>query len=111
MATKRSPKQKIQERAVPMEWDFPEDVGSAYATNMLVQATEQEFFVSFFETRPPVILKPEDIETIKSLRAECVARIIISPDRMAEFVKVLKQQLDNFNARKKSKGRSNGAAK
>jgi hypothetical protein len=76
---------------------------------MIVQAAEQEFYLSFFEIAPPVILGPADIGKIEEVRAECVARIIITPERMAKFIDVMQQQLDNFNRKKSGKGGSNGA--
>jgi len=87
-----------------MLWDSTDDVFSVYATNILVQATEQEFYVSFFEARPPFIFVPEDIEKLESVRAECVARVIISPERMTAFLNVMQQQLDAFNRKKGKSG-------
>lgn len=75
---------------------------------MLVQAAEQEFYLSFFEIQPPIILSPEDVGAIENVRAECIARIIITPERMAKFIEVMQQQLDNFNRKKDGKGGSNG---
>lgn len=77
---------------------------------MLAQAGEHEFYVSFFETPPPVIITPEDVNKLEGVRAECIARIVIAADRMAEFVKVLGRQLDTYNEKKKAAGaKSNGA--
>jgi hypothetical protein len=86
--------------AVPLEWDVPDDLVPRYATNFVVQATGHEFVISFFETMPPVILgSPEErlakAQQLKSVRARCVARIVVSPSRMAELVNMLQ---DHFNA-------------
>ena len=89
-------------------WEFPEDLVSGYATNILVQASDQEFYLSFFEAMPPIILSPEDAQNLEGVRAECIARIIISPDRMVKFVEVMQQQLDAFNQKQKGKGESDG---
>jgi hypothetical protein len=90
-------------RKLPIEWYFPGDITSRYATNLVVQSTEHEFTISFFEIRQPILLgDPEDrkaqLEQIKSIRAECVARIIVAGERMAEFVDVLQKRLDIFQA-------------
>ncbi len=91
-----------QEREIALTWDVPEDLVSGYATNMLVQIGEHEFFVSFFETRPPVIFNPKDVEKLESVRAECFARIVIAPERMKGFIDALQRQLNTFNEKKKA---------
>jgi len=89
-------------------WEIPEGLMSGYATNMLVQVSDQEFYLSFFEATPPIMFRPEDADKLEGVRAECIARIIVSPDRMAKFVDVMQQQLDTFNKKKKGTGGSDG---
>jgi len=103
---KRKPTAKLpalagkSQREVPMIWDFPEDLESKFVTNMLVQSGEQEFFVSFFEVAPPLIFLPEDVQKIENMRAHCIGRFVISPERIEKFIKVLQQQLKAFNEKK-----------
>jgi hypothetical protein len=85
---------------IPVIWNFPEDSLRGYATNLLVQTGEQELYLSFFETRPPVVLAPEDVENIESVTAECIAQIIVTPERLVKFIEALQQQLDAFNKKK-----------
>ena len=89
--------------ALPIEWYFPEHMTSRYATTLVVQTSEHEFTISFFELHPPLMLgSPEErkaqLEQIKSVRAECVARIIVAAERLPEFVKVLEGQLEEYRA-------------
>ena len=100
MPKKPTAKSVSLEREIPLIWDIPEDLVSGYATNILVQTGEHEFFVSFFETPPPVLLKPTDVEKLESVRAECIARLIISPERIQSFIDALQQQLDGYNKKK-----------
>jgi hypothetical protein len=93
-------------RELPIEWHFPGDITSRYATNLVVQSTEHEFTISFFEIRQPILLgSPEDrkiqLEQMKSVRAECVARIIVGAERMPEFVRVLQERVDIIQASRK----------
>ena len=58
---------------LPIEWHLPDQIVSRYATNMVVQFTENEFIVSFFETVPPLLLGSPDaikekVKEIKSVR-------------------------------------------
>jgi uncharacterized protein DUF3467 len=87
---------QVRQIEFPIEWYVPDSIKSQYATNMVVQHTEQEFILSFFETRPPLLLgnlTEEDIKAIPSIRAECVARIVIARDRMPKFVEALQTNL------------------
>lgn len=86
----------IQAVEVPIEWYVPDSIISRYATNMVVQHTGQEFIISFFDTKPPIIIgqpTKEILDGLKSVRAECIARVIVSPTRMSQFIEVLQTNL------------------
>ena len=47
--------------AVPMEMSIPDSLSTKYATNMVVQHTEHEFIIFFFEVQPPLVIgTPEE---------------------------------------------------
>ncbi len=86
---------------LPIEWHVPENVVSRYATNMVVQHTEHEFIISFFEATPPLAVgSPEEqrvqLQETKSVRAECIIRIIVTAGRMQNFVQVLQGNLEAY---------------
>ena len=92
---------------VPIRWHFPSGVQSRYATNLVVQHTEHEFVISFFEVYPPVILgDPEErknaLEQVEAVPAICVSRVIVAPGRLAEFIQVLQDNLDVYLSKTKS---------
>ena len=79
---------------VPVEWNIPDDIITRYATNLVVQHTDQEFTLSFFETRQPILLgTPEEslatVKKLKTMRADCIARIVVTPEKMSQFVEVM----------------------
>jgi hypothetical protein len=39
---------------LPIEWHVPDDLVTRYANNLLIQHTEHEFILSFFEILPPL---------------------------------------------------------
>ena len=89
---------------LPLDWQLPDGTVSRYANNVVVQHTEHEFILSFFEIQPPLITgTPEEqafkLEALGSVRAECVGRIIINPSRIQDFIQVLQHSYDNFCAR------------
>lgn len=79
---------------IPIEWNVPDDIVARYASNMTVQRMENEYLISFFEVKPPIILgEPTEIEsklkTFKTMRANCVAQIIISKEKMPSIISAL----------------------
>ncbi len=77
---------------VPLRWSIPAGVVSRYAHHMLVQASDFEVTLSFFELKPPIILGDTPLEEQREIikdgvLAECVARITIARARYSEFIK------------------------
>jgi hypothetical protein len=99
---KQKPITKIGEIEVPLQFNLPVDMPSVYATNMLVQASDQEIILSFFEAQPPFFTEDakDNIELLKSVgvRADCVAKVIISPARFEGFVGVLNRVAEKIKA-------------
>ncbi len=91
---------------VPIEWHIPESLVSRYATNMIVQHSEHEFILSFFDTPPPLILgesRIDELKKIKSIRATCVAQIIVAKDRMPRFVDAMQENVRKARAKAEAK--------
>lgn len=83
---------------LPVEWHVPDDLVARYATNMIVQRAENEFIISFFETKPPLLLgTPEEVaeqaRQLTAVRATCVAQIIVAANKMPAFVDALQRNL------------------
>ena len=91
----------VKEPSIQLPVRFVRDpsLRTAYATSMMVQATDQEFILTFFEARPPFILgnTPEErrlaATNIDAVEAVEVARVLITPDRVATFVDLLMQNM------------------
>jgi hypothetical protein len=88
---------------IPIEWYIPESLMSRYATNMIVQNSEHEYIISFFDMRPPIIIgvpPKEVLEHLKSIRATCVAQLIVAKDRMPGFVEAMQTHVTKFESKK-----------
>jgi hypothetical protein len=86
---------------VPTRHVIPPDIVGQYATNLVVQHTEHEFILSFFEMqRPPLIGSLEErraiLEKLEYVPVKCFARIIVSPDRFPSFVEALQGNLEKY---------------
>ncbi|MEE9613646.1 MAG: hypothetical protein V3W31_01675 [Thermodesulfobacteriota bacterium] len=97
---KKKKEQEIK-GGLPIEWHVPDTIITRFVTNMTVQVIEYEFKLSFFELKPEIILGPTP-KLPKKIKADCVASVIVTPDRLASFIKVLKGQLDLYNEAKKA---------
>lgn len=101
---------KIGESKIPIEWYVPEGLMSQYATNMVIQHTDQEFMISFFEIKHPIILGPDEevknqYEKIGKVRAECITRIILTPDRLKDFIASMQTNYEKFQKRKQEESK------
>jgi len=96
---------EIPAGSIPIRFEIPASVETRYVTNFVAQHTDQEFIVSFFEVRPPLLLgSPEEnqqqLEQMGAVPAECVARIVLSPARMGELLRVLTANYDSYTSKK-----------
>ena len=92
---------------IPIEWGSPVEGMSPYATSLLVQHGEHEFILLFFQALPPVVLgTPEErkaqLEEVGSVRAECVAHVIVAADKMPDIIRVLQANLDRYRSKLES---------
>lgn len=97
----REEMKELEKIRIPLEWHYPDDLITRYSNNMLVQHGENEFFLSFFEIRPPILVGSEEerrqqLANTESIRAECVARLTVSPDTLENFIEALQANLDRY---------------
>lgn len=87
-----------EKQGIPLDWYIPDDMIARYATNMVVQQLENEFLISFFEVKPPIIFgEPghiqEQLDEMPSIRANCVAQIIVSKQKLPTIIKAMEANL------------------
>jgi hypothetical protein len=100
-----------EQLTLPIEWNIPDDIVTRFATNMVVQKIDSGYLVSFFEIFPPLVLgQPNEIadqlKQLKSVHANCFARIVIADAKMTEFSNVLQamlKQIEEINSAKEKK--------
>lgn len=88
-------------KEIRLERVFPDDLQSYFVSNIVVQHRTEHFVLSFFEVWPPPLLgKEEDrqkaLEELDSIEARCVARLVVTPNTMREFVEVMSDNLEQF---------------
>lgn len=103
-----SPEEKVegngqQERVqVPIRWENPDELPMAYAGQILVRHTSNDFMIRFYQVVDPPGTTDEQPAIIASqgyVSARCVASIAVSAGTMAEFMEVLQDNYQKFLSR------------
>lgn len=92
---------KIKGATVPLEWGDPEGMITPFAFNMTVQTIEDIFKISFYEVKPPIRID-ESTPPPSKVRADCVANVLVTPDRLSKFIEVLQKHLDKYRLQKQT---------
>lgn len=105
MADKKKPRTDKDGRSsagesitLEIELEFPKELTSRYANHVMIQRGPNESYLSFFELQPPVIVgTPEERDQqrkqLKSVRAVCVARLIIPNGFLPAVLKMFQENV------------------
>ncbi len=93
------------EVSLPIDWHYPENLLSRYANNVLVQNGKYEFVIAFFEMQIPMLLGiPEEnlakLKEMGSIRAECVSKIVLSPEVISGLISALQIELEKYQSQR-----------
>lgn len=89
-------------KRISLKRAYPDDLDSHFVSNIVVQHQHDHFIVSFFEVWPPLILgetaeeRREALDAIQEVEAKCVARLVVTPARMREFIDTLSENWDRY---------------
>ncbi len=78
-----------------LEFLIPENLPTVYANEMAIQTIHTEFVLSFFELRLPLV-PPIDTKQKGKLNANCVARVVLSVEKIPDIIRVLQGRFDEF---------------
>lgn len=90
-----------QGQYLPVDFSRGTEFPAVHANQMIVQHTEQEFIVTFFELLPPVVsldpeMRKEQLAQLASIQARPVARVVVSAERMREFIGALVENYQRY---------------
>lgn len=94
----------IKKLALPLEFHWPDGVVTRFADQFMIQVSDTTCSLGFFESLPPwfVGATAEEIEKIKSVRAEGVAKIVVTLPKMVEIFNAIQTALTQVGAVKPS---------
>lgn len=93
----------ISQMSKPIKWVIPDSIRTDHATHLVVQQQGSEFTLLFFELQAPVMMgtPEEQIEAFKEIpfaEAKCIARIVMSPETIAQVTSNLVDAFSRFEA-------------
>lgn len=86
--------------ALPIEREFPPGQGAIFANHFVVQHDGPEVYLMFFQTTPPLIItdspaeRKAQLEKLGTVKSQCVARMVMSVDRMPAVIKAMQETLE-----------------
>lgn len=109
MAAKKQKKTPTPKRRpgdnIKLDFIVPDDMVCEFADNLLVIHTQNEFVLSFMQTRFPTILKPEDVHKLTTVESVCISRIIVTPAMMEQMITALQTNFDKYKAAHQKAGK------
>ena len=96
-------KKKSPYKKVKLKFNYPTDLASNFVTNIVIQHQPDYFVLSFFEVWPPPILgetkkeKEDCINEVEHVEAKCVSRLVITPEKLREFIRVMSGNLSDYD--------------
>ena len=94
--------EEIVAKNIRIERTYPADLQSHFVSDIVVQHQPDTFILSFFEIWPPPILgeseeeKQRKLDALDHVEAKCVARLVVTPSKMREFLETMSENLRNY---------------
>jgi hypothetical protein len=81
---------------------IPENVHLTFSDNIAIQHTPSEFTITFSQIEQPLVALASDFDKIETIKAEVVARIVLTPAKMVEFIKSIQHNWGMYQRRMKA---------
>lgn len=88
------PQTQVRSKVLRLKYYGAEDVMGVFADQAMVQHTPQTFTLLFFQHQVPPTEDLAELQNMDELPARCVARIILTPQLMAEFLSAMQRNMD-----------------
>jgi len=100
-----SEESRIPTKRVSVNHVYPESLETKVPNHFVIQHDEETFTLSFFEIRQPIILegnnseKLAQLEALTEVDAKCVARLVLTPSRMYNFIAAVQENFEKFESK------------
>ena len=89
-------------KTLRLEFKYPENIESKFATEVMVQHQKDYVVLSFFEAiMPPLLGTTEDeksklLEKLDRVEAKCISRIILTPEKFKSTLHMMSSNLEKW---------------
>lgn len=103
MATKKKPSAATEQpqvdeammaRDIPLEYVGVEDVPLVFTDAMTVRHAEEYFVIDFYQNQQPLIMRPEDVMKVESVKSRCVGRLLMTPKDMKKLAVAIQTSME-----------------
>jgi len=95
--------ENLNEESVSLKinYQIPEDIETHFSDSFVIQHQKDHFILTFYEIIQQPILGTEDerleqLKKTKQLDAKCIARIIVTPQKIEDIARVLNENIEKF---------------
>ncbi|MCJ7585487.1 MAG: DUF3467 domain-containing protein [Anaerolineales bacterium] len=100
MAEKKKPEGK---KVIQIKWGPADDLPALYANHLFIShGGEHEFHLIFGHLTPPIGFSEQEYPNLLEIKP--ISQIVLSPEAMRNFVKVMGENLQRYDERHKDKG-------
>lgn len=89
-------------KTLRLEFKYPDNIESKFATEVMVQHQKDYIVLSFFEAvMPPLLGATEDeksklLEKLDTVEAKCISRIILTPEKFKLALNMMNSNLEKW---------------
>ncbi len=83
-------------RPIPIRRTNPLDLRPAFANDCTVSHSGAEFYITFGQIEPPLVLSVDDVGRLESVDSVTVAKLAVTPQFMEILVRALSENLEKF---------------
>ena len=89
---------------IPLDFSDAENARALFSNTFVVQNDQQEFHLLFFQANPPMLVsndpdREKKLKAIKSMKPQCVARIVVTADRMQAIIAAMSENFARHKTR------------
>jgi hypothetical protein len=97
-------KPEIKEKPVRVLWGSDEDLDAIYSNHLFIShAGESEFHLIFGHLSPPLTIGLDEDELPDSVTIKPVTKLVLSPEVMKAFARIINDNLEKFESKQKGK--------
>jgi len=88
--------EELFSREIPITYYGTQDVVGIIADQAMVSHSTGFFTLYFFQMQIPPTEKVEDLQKLEELPARCVARIVLTPALLRQFVEAIGKNMERY---------------